>query len=301
MEEQNSPKLTDPVMPEDYSDTPVSPSPTPSFSPANSQPPKNPSLPPHKPATPPRSHSGKPPFLLLIILAIFAFSSTLIAAFLFVRSQTLSQQVATLQSIQDARQLSPTPTSTSNTSLSPTPQTTPSVTPPSTSPDSYSPGLSDIITLAQDDSPNAQLLMITSDNILDPDPVFNYWFRTAPDIKTYFFIKSSSNTPPQLMRPATVTPDNNIPDLIPDIQAGNVGLSANQALNLANQTLTDNNITSTPISVKAQYIKSLPSISQKGDQAANLWQLSYSFSDHPKVVIQINANSQQIVFDNLSQ
>lgn len=327
--EGQAPFLTDPVMPEEYPEQ-KSKSPSPSegqSAPSQSlpQPPQpegkktpppsrstlspdasdtTPPSPPEKksrpPAKPPASSGKRFPLIILVLLLLTTLGG---GVYFYLQNQTLRQQLSTIQS-QLAPSPSPTPTPSPTASptaypdsyptIEATPTPTPSPTISAQDLTAFS-SLDKVISLAQDNHPQAQLLMITADNILS-SPTYKYWFRKQPDLKNYFFIRLTANQGLEYIATATVTPDNNIPDLISFFQDGNLGSSDQDLLSLAQKKVSS--VTSQdPTAVAVKFLRARPSNPQIQEEI-NLWQFSFRYSNRDNLIVQYNAQTQESVYQN---
>lgn len=273
------------------------------------QPPTPPKSPTKKqaPAQPPSRSSIKPVLLIAIVLLVITALGG--GAYFYMQNQALKDQLNSIQAnLQPTSSPTPTPTPTPTTNPVASPDSYPTVEITSSPTETPSPqptisnqsltafsNLEDVISLAQDNHSQAQLLMITSDNILS-SPTYKYWFRNQPNLKDYFFIKLAPQQELEYISYATVTPDNNIPDLIPLWQQDNLGQSDQQLLAKAQQEI-DKQTDQEPSSIAAKFIRSRPSNPDIQDQI-NLWQFSFKFSTQNNLVVQYNAQNQQLVYKN---
>lgn len=262
--------------------------------PLHAQPPKElPKPPQERPATLPSTPDSRPSSIAALILGVLLLVAIAAATFFYMQNRALSQQINVLQSTQAGRELQPSPTPTVEATISATP--TPSS---SASPSAFT-NLSNIISIARQESSSAQMLMITSDNVANPDTAsYKYWFRRGPNLQQYFYIQAGITGEPQLYTQATISPDNNIPDLIPAFEAGNLGISDQDAHALAWTQVSATVNNQTPSTVNAKFINSRPS-NPEITQNINLWQLTYSFPGRSNIIVQINANTSEIVYDTL--
>lgn len=230
-----------------------------------------------------------------ILLGIIALIAVAAGSFFYLQNRTLKQQISVLQSTQAGRQvpeITPTPTVEVSTQSA-----VPTVSPSATF--SAHTNLPSIISIARQESPTAQLLMITSDDIAKPsDSVYRYWFRRGAGQQQYFYVQQGRTGEPQLFTQATVSPDNNIPDLIPLYEANQIGIDDQTAHTIAWTQMSGSLNNATPRSVSAKFIRSRPSNSQITDNI-NLWQLTYSFTGRPNIIIQIDATTSQVVYSTL--
>lgn len=237
------------------------------------------------------NRTGSIAALILGILLLLAIAA---ATFFYMQNRALTQQINTLQSTQAGREI-PTP------SPSPTPITTGSAVPtpnPDASPSAFT-NLSNIINIARQESATAQMLMITSDNVANVNTaVYKYWFRTGPNQQQYFYIQAGLTGEPQLYTQATISPDNNIPDLIAMYETGELGIDDQAAHALAWTQVSTAVNDQTPSAVSAKFIRSRPSNPEITD-AINLWQLTYTFPGRSNIIIQVNAQTSEIVYSTL--
>lgn len=278
--------LTDPIMTEQNSPTP----PTPPAPP-----------PPPQPATLPAGVPSAAPLKLGLIVgvALIIVGSTSIAAFLFVQNKNLSSQLSTIQNTLKQRELNTTPTPSVLVNSPEEDQTNNSTTSAVTS---MSTKLNVIIPFATKESPTAQLLMITNTNILDTTTPFKYWFRRAPSTRNYFVISQVGLETPTLLTQANVTPDNNIPDLIKEHNDGTLGIDAESAYNVAKNSILGSYSSTPPQTVSAKFLRS--GATNSAIKETNIWQLVVKYPTDSKLadaVIQIDANTQGIVFTNIPE
>lgn len=242
--------------------------------------------------------------LFILTLAGIAILTIALSAFLYLQNTALKKQVNILQSTEAGRQLAPTDQDSSpENNQDPEEQPTESSTPEPTTLSSAFTNLANVIDIARQKYSTAQLLMITTDNLLTlENNVYRYWFRQAPDTKSYFYIQYSQNEDPQLVVNAVINPDNNIPDLIPLFEQNQLGVSDIDAHALAWSKAISPTITNlTPTSVKAKFIRTIPSNATTTD-ATNIWQLTYSFpqqANQKNIVVQIDSATQEVLYTNL--
>ncbi len=241
--------------------------------------------------------AGKP--LLVGIFAIILLVLITASTFLYIQNQGLQQQLATLQSIESSRQiLSPTPTAAAETAITPETIATPS--------GGVFTNLESVLAKARTESPTAQLLMVTAEITVPSTSVAEansataqYWFRRAPGEKDYFQVIVLPGSQPEVSKPATVSPDTNTPDLIAQYSAQSLGLDIFEANQLAWNTVNSVAAGSTPAKIEAKYIR----VPAEGD-SINVWQVTYKFAEGAGIsdlVVQINANTQQVIFTNLPE
>lgn len=309
---QNQPPfLTDPVTPEEKPPAePQKPSPPSSSLPKPPQskqkpPKKSKKRKPQKPPKPTSNKPAKPPTsskLPLIITILLILSAAGAGVYFYLQNQTLKQQLSTIQSTIQQPTPSPSPSPTASPAaspnsyptVSPSPTATPSPT-PSTKDLSAFKNLEAVINLARQKHSQAQLLMITTTNAAD-NPAYKYWFRRQPNTKAYFFIKQTFPYRLKYISSATISPDNQIPDLIPLWQQDQLGQSDQDLLPQARQEI-QTKTNANPTSINAKFIKARPS-NPDLNQQINIWQFTFNFSTQSSLVIQYNPLTQNIVYKN---
>jgi len=257
-----------------------------------------------KPASTNELHPKPVSSIFILALAGIAILTIALSAFLYLQNNALKKQVNILQSTEAGRQLSPTDQE-SPPENDQTPETQPtesSTTEPVTLSSAFT-NLAKVIDIAHQKYSTAQLLMITTDNLLTlEDNVYRYWFRQAPDTKSYFYIQYSQNEDPQLVINAIISPDNNIPDLIPLFEQNQLGVSDIDAHAIAWSKAISPTITNlTPSSVKAKFIRAIPSTANSTN-TTNIWQLTYSFpqqANQKDIVVQIDSTTQEVLYSTL--
>ncbi len=255
------------------------------------------------PAAPRESRSPTP--IIFTVLGGGLLVATASTAFLWIQNQSLKQQLATIQAVEAGRELPPTPT--------PSVSQTPTATPTTTALLTAFTRIDDVIKRAQQEASTAQLLMITSDNIgTTPESspstlnttgtIYKYWFRKAPGTTSYFYVQAAERGDLNVVAPATVSPDNNIPDLVSYRKNNQLGLDADQAHTLIwTQLLNDYTQGNRPTGITAKYLRSVPS-NPSINTPVNLWQLVYKFDPSAgikDIVVQVNANTKQVIYSNL--
>jgi hypothetical protein len=270
---------------------PTTTTPTPSVTTTTtSEEPKPASL-PEKPIVGDYLHSkNKPAIIAITSVVLLVITAGL--AFLYVQNNRLKGQIRTIEDINSQRNLPPlSPTATPSGMAEANPYTVFS-------------DLDAVVTKAQAESTSAQLLMITVDNLSLKDnkaATYNYWFRTGPGTGEYFQIAKPSAGEYQLIKPATVNPDNNIPDLLESKKANTLGIDDQQVIKLgwekvASQFSQGNE----PQRIGLIYIIANPS-NPAITTPVNLWQVTYFFPKEAgveDVIIQVDANNQNVVFTN---
>lgn len=249
-----------------------------------------------RPAIPTSHETPSRPLIFGIIVIAVLILSTL-GAFLYLQNRSLQTQLTTIQTIESQRELSPTPT--------PTEVMAKEVTGGAFT------DLPAILAIARQESPTAQLLMMTAEITIPADrspgtadtASFQYWFRRGPGILEYFQVTKEPGKDPQIIKPAFISPDDNIPDLVEFYQAQTLGLDTFPANALAwDQLVADYAGTTEPIAVTAKYLRAVPSTPGVAPKPINLWQLTYKFdpaSGLTDSVVQIDAVTQQVLFTNI--
>jgi len=223
-----------------------------------------------------------------------------VAVFLFSESKQLKQQIQEITQTLEKQKttVTPTPTPTIIEFLTPTPDSTLSATPILT-PTPYSSvsaqtalplkNASRALKVAINHQPNAQLILIKTDNATDPQAaITKYFFRENLTTKKYFYVMITGIGEPEIVdRSIYVTPDNNIPSLNDAVLGNTLGIDLDEAVALA-RSLCTSGLCETS-SVRSQYIKSTD---------AAIWQLSFAPADITKeaLIIQINAHTKAILF-----
>lgn len=233
-----------------------------------------------KPASPPSPHRS---FSLvgLIILSLLAVAA---ASLFYFKTQQLQKQVQDLTATLEAQRVLPTPEPT--VQIKPSPSATPSAAPTVVKTE-----VQQALILAQTKYPDAQLILITSDNPHLPDQtVAKYWFRQTPDSKKYLyvsFIASESNLVDQQIY---VSPDNNIPSLNQRLKEDKLGLNLPQVLSLADSLCKQPEKCQQAAAIKAQFL----------DTGKNLlWQVTYQISDQASpLIFQIDSLTQTVVYQS---
>jgi hypothetical protein len=253
-----------------------------------------------RPAMPPMAHEtpGKP--LILGIVAIVVLILSTLGAFFYIQNRGLKTQLTTLQSIESNREVPGTP----------------SITPQVTGEQAAATGgafseMAKILPVARQESATAQMIMITSEIGIPTSGsmgnsnvgTFQYWFRRGSGVAEYFQVTKDPGKDPVIIKPAFISPDNNIPDLISYYDSKTLGLDTFEANSVAWTKLVSAYAGSKmPISVSAKYLRTQPSAGSV--DAVNLWQLSYKFdpaSGLTDVVVQLNASTQEVLFTNIPQ
>ena len=257
--------------------------------------------------TPHGSNAGPLLFVALLLIAIVALAG---AAFLYQQSQTLKTQLNDLsktlqkQQINPTETLSPTIEQIPETSITPTSTLSATITPTKTvlspTPSSavvYVAGnplkplavASNILQIAINHSPNAQFILMKTENANDPvNATTKYFFRQDLTTKQYFYILVSANAQPEIVdKQIFVTPDNNIPSLNDLVLQNTLGMDLDEAITLVNSSCIDKTACSSA-TAKAQYIKTTTAV---------IWQISLTVPGKTQpMVMQINAQTKAILF-----
>ncbi|MBU1200607.1 hypothetical protein KJ953_03710 [Patescibacteria group bacterium] len=232
-----------------------------------------------KPALSPQRHS--PSFTLpLIIITLLAVTA---ASLFYTQTQQLKVQV------QDLTNTIATGGSTSPEVEPPKLQKTIEITPKATP--SATPSANPILTLAQAKYPDAQLILITSDNPhLEDQTVTKYWFRQSPDAKNYLYISFIAGESSLVDQQVYVSPDNNIPSLNQRMENNQLGLTQAQALALANSLCKEPEKCQQATAIKTQFLDTSSSL---------LWQITYQLQNSSQpVIFQINSLTKEVVYQS---
>lgn len=255
------------------------------------------------PATIPQSATpsiGPVIFAVIFIVAVISLAG---AAFLFQQTQSLKGQLVditnTLKKQQTSPETTPTPSIVEVPTASPTissESATPTATPTPTmqvfnpgspmKPLSVAPKIMQIATKQQ---PNAQLILLKTDNANDPiKATTKYFFRQDLKTKKYFYILISGNNEPEVVdKQIFVTPDDNIPSLNDLVLENKLGIDLDEAIRIATNSCPDLALC-TSASAKAQYIKT---------SAGVIWQISLTVAGKAEpMVMQIDAQTKTIIF-----
>lgn len=234
----------------------------------------------------------------LVIIALLVLST--VGAFLYIQNMGLRNQLMTLQNIQLQRQLPETTPTATESAISPTPS--------SLVQGGAFAQLSKVLPIARSESATAQLLMVTADLAIPVGRLlsqvdqgsFQYWFREGAGIKRYFQVILETDQNPRV-QPATISPDNDIPDLIASYEAQTLGIDTFAANQIAWEEvvgpLAGTNI---PTAINAKYTRAIPSGSTQ-TAPVNLWQMTYQFdpaSGLTSFVVQIDAQTMTVIYTN---
>jgi hypothetical protein len=270
--------LTDPVTPPDNSTTSLT---DPVVEDISKQPPQEPVVedtpPPAVAATPPKTSRNL--FTIpLIIIAILAVIATIL---FYNQTQQLKQEVQNLTTSMEEKKAVPTPTPT----LEITPEATPSAIP------QLETETQQALTAAQVKYPDAQLILITSNNPhLEDQKVTKYWFRQAPELKQYLYISSIADELTLVDQQTYVSPDNDIPSLNKRLKENGLGLTITEVLSLTSALCEQPEFCQQATTVKAQFL----------DTSTNLlWQVTYQIEDQVEpLVFQVDSLTKEVVYQS---
>jgi len=161
--------------------------------------------------------------------------------------------------------------------------------------------LDKILKLAFQKDPQAQLLMITAENILLPHQLLlKYWFRSTDDLglKTYFYLLTQPGSNIKLFdQNIYIAQDNNTPSINADANSHNLGSDLDTIHKLVQETVISKaNLSSDPDTASAQFVKAKLNDSTE----VNIWQITYHYLDRTTpVVVQINAQTNNVIFTNI--
>ncbi len=246
-----------------------------------------PALSPQKPVS-----SFTIPLIIITLLAVAA------ASLFYNQTQQLKTQVQDLTNTLEAQGIAPI--SEKGQTLRPvadiepvsdlqdlvsTPSSTPLTTPQSQT------EVHQAISLAQQKYPDAQLILITSDNPhLAGQEVTKYWFRQSTASKKYLYISFIANEPNLVDQQIYLSPDNNIPSLNKRAETEELGLTQTQSLELANSLCNQPEKCQQATGVKTQFLDT-------GNLL--LWQITYQISDSSQpIVFQINSLTKEVVYQS---
>jgi len=293
--------LTDPVV-EDISKDP--PPPLPDSPPADPPKPKDttpdpvqtpppPPPPTIKPATPPKSNKNLTTISLIIITLLAVAGASLF----YNQNQQLKKEIQDLTNTLEAQKTLPTPEITSKPSepTSETPQSTNSaittftITPTAT-PQTKTEA-QQALDLAQEKYPQAQLILITSDNPhLEDQKVTKYWFRQSETDKKYLYVSFSNGQLNLVDQQVYVSPDNHIPSLNQRLKEGKLGLTLEQVLSLTNSLCKEPETCQKATAIKTQFLDTSTHL---------LWQVTYQIKDQPQpLVFQIDSLTKEVVYQS---
>ena len=239
-------------------------------------------------------------FIGLLLVAGIGLATTV---FLFSQSTRLKNQLTDITQTLEKQKTTVTPTPTSTpievVTLTPSPTSeasisafiTPTLTATPTPIDSATPLLyaKQALKVAINREPNAQLILIKTENASDPiNSITKYFFRQNLKTKKYFYVTILAKGNPAIIDNAIyVTPDNDIPSLNEAISSESFGIDLDQALKLS-YTACLSGLCETA-SLKAQFIKS---------NTNYIWQLSFTPKDTTKdaLIIQINSVTKEILY-----
>jgi hypothetical protein len=230
-----------------------------------------------RPAIPPKPKKN----LLTIPLIIITLLAVAATSFFYNQTQQLKTQVQDLTNTLEAQQITvPVPT-LPDVEISPPSTSSPTATPSATSP----------LALAQTKYPDAQLILITSDNPhLENQTVTKYWFRQDLNTKKYLYISFIAGESSLVDQQIYVSPDNNIPSLNQRLTEDKLGLTLPQAVSLASSLCKDPEKCQQATTVKAQFLDTGTSL---------IWQITYQIPDQQQpLVFQINSLTKETVYQS---
>lgn len=263
------------------------------------------------PAVLPTSNGPNMKIVTFISLFVVALISVAAAAFFFQRSRTLNQNLkdvtGTLEKQETLPTTTPTPTIIEYTEQIPTttpiatptatitPISTVSATPTLTMFESGSPLMPlsitpEVLKIAIKHQPNAQLLLVKSENAQDQNLVITkYFFRNSLSDKKYFYITITPGKEPTIFTDNVyVTPDNDIPSLNNGILQNKLGIDLAEATQIA-KNLCPPSLQCNQSVIKAQYMTT--------SSNQNLWQITLNTSTaKDPLIVQINALTKDIIF-----
>ncbi len=268
------------------------------------EPPKPIETAPTAAALPPKTGKSITPIIIIVLLIVAGVGLTA-AAYLSSQANKLKTQLQEITQTLEKQETTLTPTPTPTVFSIPTPTiatqsgaiATPSATPTAT------PTISQIsssnlplknaqaaLKVAIGRSPNAQLILIKTDNATDQaTAVTKYFFREDTTTKKYFYVAISSKGTPEIIdKQIYVTPDDNIPSLNDAVLSNKLGIELDEAIRIT-YTQCANQETCIAAPIKAQYIKTSTGI---------IWQLSLytkGLSATP-LIIQLNAETKAILY-----
>lgn len=148
---------------------------------------------------------------------------------------------------------------------------------------------SKVMQIAINHQPNAQLILIKTENANDSvKATTKYFFREGLTTKKYFYVLISGNNEPEVVdKQIYVTPDDNIPSLNDLVLQDGLGIDLDQAINIVNTACPDIEACTTA-QAKAQYIKT---------SAGVIWHITLTLQGKTEPsVMQINALTKEIIF-----
>ncbi len=236
-------------------------------------------------------------FTVLLFAAIGGLAG---AAFLFQQTTQLRTQLAEITQTLDQQRTKPVvtpsptvieiptgqPTTSPEATTSPSPTQVIPVTGSPLKPLSIAAG---ILKIGIDYQPNAQFILLKTDNANDPQAAISkYFFRQDLNIKKYFYVLVNGNSPPEIIdRSIQVTPDNNIPSLNNLVLTNALGIDLDEALNIVYSKCSDLTVCK-EADTRAQFIETSGGV---------IWQISLFVTGKSQpMVMQINSQTKQIIF-----
>lgn len=224
--------------------------------------------------------------LPLIIITLLAVTAT---SLFYFQNQQLKTQVQDLTNTLEAQKTLPMPETTPKPLPEPTVEITPEATPTATPQTETE--IQQALSLAQQKYPNAQLILITSDNPhLEGQTITKYWFRQEPNTKKYLYVSFIAGESSLVDQQIYVSPDNNIPSLNQRLKEDKLGLTPAQVLSHTNSLCQDPKKCQQATSIKLQFL----------DTGTNLlWQVTYQVPDEPKpTLFQIDSLTKEVVYQS---
>jgi len=148
---------------------------------------------------------------------------------------------------------------------------------------------SNILKIGIDYQPNAQFILLKTDNVNDSqNTITKYFFRQDLNTKKYFYVLVSGNSQPEIIdKNIQVTPDNNIPSLNNLVLENKLGIDLDEALKITHSKCSDLAVCQSA-DTKAQFIQI---------QNRAIWQISLFVPGATQpMVMQINAQTKEIIF-----
>lgn len=222
------------------------------------------------------------PLIIITLLAVAA------ASLFYNQSQQLKTKVQDLTNTLEAQGIAPISEITVPVPTLPDVETSPlpTATPPQTKTEVHQ-----AISLAQQKYPDAQLILITSDNPhLAGQEVTKYWFRQSTASKKYLYISFIANEPNLVDQQIYLSPDNNIPSLNKRAETEELGLTQAQTLEITNSLCNQPEKCQQATGVKTQFLDTGTFL---------LWQVTYQISDSPQpIIFQINSLTKEAVYQS---
>lgn len=251
-------------------------------------------------ATPPTT-SSSPKSIISIILLLVAGIGISGSVFLYSQSAALRKQLSDITKTLDQQKTiitpsptpsiidvpTPTPTAVATEEANLTPTPTATATPTTTT-------LKDIIPLAMapqalkvaiNHEPNAQLILIKSENTTDTtNSLTKYFFRKDLTTKKYFYVSINGKNESEINDNAIyVSPDNNIPSLNDLVLGNKLGIDYKAAYDIATKLYTTD---CSSYSANAQYIMA---------GTNTIWQITIDPTGK-KFIVQINSVTKEVLY-----